>query len=310
MSKKESVSRLRHIISFLKKCPASFEEIKNYLSQMSALDKSDFNISKRTFHRDLEDIRSMFEVDIEYDRSQRKYVIDTAHQPIDKQRVMEMLDMAHIQRLASDLTDIVFPENRSPQGTEFLYPLIQAIKGKKMVKFNYQKYKNGEFSERIVKPYALKEANYRWYLLAKDGEIDFFKSFGLDRMSELITLSKKYQDKDKPNLDELYKYCFGITTPNGDQENEKPAEVVLSILGSQKNYVKSLPLHSTQQIISEDDNELVISLKVYITPDFIMELLSMGDLVRVITPTELQQKLITYYKNALKRYRTKVTKVK
>ena len=52
-------------------------------------------------------------------------------------------------------------------------------------------------------------------------------------------------------------------------------------------YIKSLPLHDTQEILVDDKDELRIKLKVCITYDFIMELLSFGGDVRVIRPKSL-----------------------
>jgi hypothetical protein len=53
--------------------------------------------------------------------------------------------------------------------------------------------------------------------------------------------------------------------------------MTLSFDDYQGKYIKSLPLHESQQTISDSENELQIKLKLYITHDFIMELLSYGE---------------------------------
>lgn len=59
MSKKESLIRYNLIIKKLRKFHATFEEIMAYLAFESALQEYDFNVSKRTFQRDLNDIRTV-----------------------------------------------------------------------------------------------------------------------------------------------------------------------------------------------------------------------------------------------------------
>ena len=60
MSTKESLLRYFHITNKLRKSPATFNEIDSYLKQQSELQSMNFNVSKRQFKRDLEDIGSMF----------------------------------------------------------------------------------------------------------------------------------------------------------------------------------------------------------------------------------------------------------
>ena len=76
MSKRESTSRNHLIIKKLRQNPATFQEIVDYLLLESEIQAYDFNISKRTFQRDVIDIRSIYNIDIQYDRSRKIYFID------------------------------------------------------------------------------------------------------------------------------------------------------------------------------------------------------------------------------------------
>ncbi len=51
MSKREYLSRYHLIIKKLRKSPATFEEILDFLKRESELQEYDFEISKRTFQR-------------------------------------------------------------------------------------------------------------------------------------------------------------------------------------------------------------------------------------------------------------------
>jgi len=73
MSKRESIARHNLIIKKLRKHPASFADISDYLALESELQEYNFIVSKRTFQRDLEDIRSLYNIDIQYDFSRKVY---------------------------------------------------------------------------------------------------------------------------------------------------------------------------------------------------------------------------------------------
>ncbi|MCK4661528.1 MAG: hypothetical protein KAT68_01575 [Bacteroidales bacterium] len=92
MSKRETISRYNLIIKKLRKYPASFAEISDYLALESELQEYNFNVSKRTFQRDLEDIRSVYNINIQYDYSRKVYYIDFDQQPEVNERILEAFD--------------------------------------------------------------------------------------------------------------------------------------------------------------------------------------------------------------------------
>ena len=92
MSKRESIARYNLIIKKLRKQPADFKQISTYLSLESELQEYNFNISKRTFLRDLDDIRSLYNIDIVYDFSRKVYFIDFEEQPELNERILEAFD--------------------------------------------------------------------------------------------------------------------------------------------------------------------------------------------------------------------------
>lgn len=185
MSKREAISRYNLIIKKLRKHPSTFKEIEDYLSLESDMQAYNFNVSKRTFQRDLEDIRSIYNIDIQYNNSQKHYFIDNDDQPDVNERILEAFDTFNALNITDRLSDYIHFEKRRPQGTENLYGLLHAIKNRLQIKFTYQKYWEDEISERLVEPYALKEFKNRWYVLAFDIKDNQVKSFALDRLSEL-----------------------------------------------------------------------------------------------------------------------------
>ena len=298
MSKRESFARYNLIIKKLRKQPADFEEISKYLSLESELQEYNFNVSKRTFQRDLDDIRSLYNIDIVYDFSRKVYFIDFEEQPEISERILEAFDTFNALNISDRLSSYIHFEKRRPQGTENLYGLLHAIKNKVQIAFSYQKFWEDEMSQRTAEPYALKEFKNRWYVLANDLKDNKVKSFALDRLTELEITRKKFQLPIDFDVNEHYKYCFGIISPNEHQ----PREVILSFDPFQGKYIKTLPLHASQVILKDNEEELLIKLTLFLTHDFLMEVLSYGDNVKVIKPYDLIEDLKQSYENALKLY--------
>src|SRR5574344_1107605 len=107
MSKRESISRYNLIIKKLRKHPSTFAEIAEYLAFESELQEYNFNIGKRTFQRDLDDIRSIYNIDIQYDFSRKVYFIDYDEQPEVNERILEAFDIYNALNLTDRLSDFI-----------------------------------------------------------------------------------------------------------------------------------------------------------------------------------------------------------
>lgn len=306
MSKRGYISRYLLILKKLKAKPFStFEEIQSYFyNQMDYLQKQDdtlnIGFSKRTFQRDIKEIRNIFGIDIEFSKSQKGYFISQDEiENMNFQRMIEAFDMFNSLNIAKDLKPYIHLEKRRPQGTENIYGLLHAIKNNLQIKFSYQKYWEDELSLRTVEPYALKEFKNRWYVLTKDKSDNKIKSFALDRLTNLEITSKSFEYPKTFDVEEYYHYCFGIINPNGIN----PEEIILSFEPHQGKYIKSLPLHESQEIIIDNEFELQIKLKLCITFDFIMELLSYAESMKVIRPKSLIKEIKESHLKAFTQYK-------
>lgn len=298
MSKRESIARCKLIINKLRKKPSSFNEIEDYLQLESEIHGYNYNISKRTFQRDVEDILSLFNIEIIYDFSQKVYYINNDDEPEINERILEAFDTFNALQLTDRLSDYLHFEKRKPQGTEHLNGILYAIKNKLQIKFTYQKYWEVEISQRIIEPYMLKEFKNRWYVLGNNLKDNTIKSFALDRISNLEITGKKFKYPDDFNVVNRFRYSFGIMAPN----DEQPQEVILSFDPFQGKYIKSLPLHESQQILIDNEDELRVKLTLFVTHDFFMELLSYGENLKVIAPKSLIKDIKNSLQKTLKQY--------
>ncbi|MBE98701.1 WYL domain-containing protein [Flavobacterium coralii] len=170
MSKKQFLKRYILIIGKLRKKPAGFDEIQRYLQLQSEIDGENYTISIRTFQRDLQEIQSLYDIEISYNRSEAVYEITEDANEERNERLIESFEIFNALNVSDNLSRHIIFEKRRPLGTENLHGVLHAIKNKLQITFLYEKYWGdaSEIANRKVWPLALKESRYRWYLLALD----------------------------------------------------------------------------------------------------------------------------------------------
>jgi len=298
MSKRESIARYNLIIKKIRRQPATFQEISDYLKQESDLQEYNFNTTVRTFQRDLNDIRSIYDIDIQFDRSRKVYFTDTEEHHEAFGRIMEAYDTFHALSISERLTDFIHFETRRSLGTENLYGLLYAIKNQIQISFGYQKFWENEATNRILNPYALKEFRNRWYLIGNDFSKNQIRIFALDRLRDLEIGKQTFVQNQAFDVNGYFHDFFGIVNVDG----RNAEEVVLSFSPDKGKYIKSLPLHHSQQILADNQQEVLIKLKLVVTFDFVMELMSHGADLKVIQPQSLIDEIKGNYQKALLQY--------
>ena len=87
------------------------------------------------------------------------------------------------------------------------------------------------------------------------------------------------------------------------KQAQLPQKVVLSFSHKQSKFIKSFPLHHSQNTIIDTKGEFRIELLLHPTYDFVMELLSMGSEVVVLEPETLKNQIITILQKSLDSYK-------
>ena len=280
----------------------SIEELIDFVQNQIAYfaDADNIGISLSTIRRDIKEIRDNFDVEIKYSKANNGYYISKEEYGIsDFEELCEQLDLLGVFA-DREIPNFVFIEKRKPKGTEHLLPLIHAIKNRLVTEFFYLKYDNSYSHTRKVEPYALKKFKDRWYLLAPeiDGKLSergMIKTWGLDRITSLKPTSKIFNRSPHINIEEEFKNSFGIYS----DKDKKVEEVILSFTPQGGKYNESFPLHESQTTLIDNEQEFRIKLNVKITYDFIMELLSQSEKMKVIAPTHLRDTLIDIHKKAI-----------
>ncbi len=299
MSKREYIARYMHIVNFLRrKGEADFSEISDLLARESQDQGLKFTISQRTFQRDIKEIYTLYGITIECSKRSGKYFIAEEEETHSNSRMLETFDLYNALKFSSFYLPLIHFEKRVARGNEHIFALLHAIRNRFLVKFVYSKFYTEESEIRTVEPMLLKEFNGRWYLISRKQGEDTIRTFGLDRISEIETLRVKYPASKNFDPEAYFHDAFGIFVP----VNEAAERVVLSLSSEQGQYIKSYPLHHSQKIISESKNEIQFELKVYLSYDFLHELLSYGENIKVISPKLLINQIKKVYADASKKY--------
>lgn len=328
---REAYTRYRLIDMRLRKKPfPHLEELIAFLSER--LDKP---VSKRTVQLDIQEMRQNqnlnFNAPIVYDRQERVYrytdegysinnlpvsadellgldfaisILDQfKHLPAIKEFEEAIKRIGTTVRLNKEVrgeSDHIQLERKMViKGIEYLEPIMKAITEKRVIKFAYQKYGSEEIYDNLLEPYLIKEAKNFWYVIGRriNKKEKAVITFALDRILNLQITNDTFSsdDIDKKNF---FKNVIGVTMGDG-----KPEKVVLSFTALQGKYIKTLPIHGSQQILKDTDDELRVELNVLINHELKMQLLSYGAGVKVRQPHSLAEEIKTIAKKIQQLYR-------
>lgn len=300
--------RHRFILERLRIKPHTFEQLEHYW-EVSEMNIEKQKLSQRTLQRDIPIIAAVYRVFIKCNRStQEYYIIDEAE--AFSQNLLEAFDVYHaLQNYYGKLSESILFDKRIPQGTQYLSPLLDAIEKQKQIEIHYHKFWGSkEVQIRTIEPYLLKESQRRWYVLALDVDKKLLRVFGLDRIKSIEDRGIKRMYDPPKEIVHFFDDSFGVWV---DNDRTKAEKVILSFkkqegdsffIPNPAEYLRAMPLHRSQVFIKDTPEEMILSLKVKITPDFVKEILSYGAYVRVIEPQHLADRIKTEIKNALQLY--------
>lgn len=276
----------------------SFQAIMSYLNEEG------FELNERTINRDIKQMRDEFGIDICYDQPHNGYIINETSIPHSEDFIRLLGIMTTAGMLADTLKDgknalryLSFESNAQMEGIQFLDKLLSAIREQHIINFDHQNFHSGKTTHVVLKPYLLKEYMKRWYIIGLGSRRTTFTIYGIDRISALEITTERFQRENRKDPAKLFESIIGL---NYNEHEEQ--QVVLSFAPKQGKYIKTLPIHSSQQIIVDNDTELRINL--YLRPNYELNqlLLSYGDQVTILEPEWLKEQIIAIYKRALSNY--------
>ncbi len=261
-------------------------------------------IPRRTFDNWKKAVEDMFDLVIMCDkRDGDRYYIENR----------EVLDNDSLQRWLLNtlsvnntllenktLSDRIMLEN-IPSGQDFLVTVLQAMKKSRVLQVTYKGYWSEHEHTFPVAPYCVKLFRQRWYLVGNSIYEDKIRIYSLDRVWEASLTEEPFKYPKDFSPEVYFQDCFGVI-----RDDEIEVETVkLKVNADQSNYLRSLPLHPSQEETERNADYSIFTLQVRPTFDFQQELLWNGDALEVLEPLWLRKEMAGMVKRMWNNYSKK-----
>lgn len=185
-----------------------------------------------------------------------------------------------------------------PGGIEYLQPIIEAMQKSKVLELDYQAY-GTHLDTYHLEPYAMKVYRQRWYVVGRLHEQDAVRHLSLDRIIDLRQTKSSFVLPQEFNAEKYFSNSIGVYV----NEDLTPQKVRIRAYGKQVDYLRSLPLHRSQEeVLTKHEQFSEFQYRVCLTPDLTTELLAMGENIEVLEPQELRDEIKKRMENSLARY--------
>ena len=286
--------------TFLRKKRLTFEQISKLWKDSYMGDGTPMPL--RTFHQHRRAIEELFGVTIKCDTSDGyHYFIDKSQKLLEdktRQWLLNSFSLSNMIIAGHNMKGRILFEN-IPHGVEYLQPVIEAMQQNKVLEVDYQPFGKHLDTYRI-EPYALRVFHQRWYILGNLKELNSIRHLALDRVLDLQTTDVLFTMPEDFDAEKYYAYSVGIFV----NDELKPQKVRIRVYGKQVEYLRTLPLHRTQEeVLTKHEQFSEFQYRVCLTPELSSQLLAMGEKVEVLEPMELREEIKKRLEECLTKYR-------
>lgn len=266
-------------------------------------------LARSTFNRHKAAIEEMFDIIIDCDvYDGYRYYIANPEVLRDDSVQNWMLSTLSVNNVVSEslsLQERILLESAPVEG-DLLKDVIRAMQTSRKIEVSYRRYGASESKTMVMEPYCVKLFKRRWYVLGhihRDAtetlpENDFLGMFSFDRMDRLRLTEETFTIDPDFDAEAFFSECYGVIVGDGTQVKN----IVIRAFGKQRYYLRDLPLHHSQELIGEGENYSDFRLRVRPTQDFIAQIMSFGNYVKVLQPQSLAQEVAEKLKAAALMY--------
>lgn len=237
----------------------------------------------RTFHNHRKAVLELFDIDIQCNKSNgwRYYIANDYAVGDNSLRywILSSLAVNNLVRESQDLRDKILLEE-IPSGLNFLPQIIEALRDRYAIKVTHISFWRDARYEIFLEPYCIKLFRQRWYVIGRNRELDMVRVYAFDRFTDCHTLAEKFDIPDEFDGKQFFDEYFGVYVDS----DVKMERVVIEADKVAMNYLRSLPLHHSQQEIQTDDNKSILEFRLRPTVDFITEIVSRSKYIKVLSP--------------------------
>lgn len=245
-------------------------------------------LARRTFHLHKNAIEDMFNVVIRYDSSSNHYYIESPEKFRASracQWLYDSLSVANIIQAGANMEERILFEN-IPGGTEYIGDVVRAMQQNRILLISYQQF-GGEPKTLHFCPYAMKIYNRRWYIAGCTRAKKHIINISLDRIRTIEITDDCFSLPEDFDAKTYYDGSVGIYV----NPEQKPLFVELRAYGIQRDYLRTLPLHHSQEEYATTSEYSDFRYYIRLSPELTTQILAMGDSVEVLEPQELRERI-------------------
>lgn len=267
----------------------TFEEINDKYRYNDSISNGG-EYALRTFHDHRKVVEELFGIEIACNRSDNRYYIrdtdDIKSPGYFRKWLLETISLNNTIAANDRLRDRILLED-VPSTTPALIPLLAAMRENITVNFQYH-----PFDKDVVNPYndfqpwTLKMYKRRWYVYGSVPEKGM-RIFSLDRISDVEPTGQTFQLPEDFDAEAVFFGTFGAYVTVKDE----PQTILIKTDEWQAKYLRSLPLHKSQEEVERTPEYTIFSLFVKPTYDLKQEILTMNIHAEVLAPLSFREEI-------------------
>lgn len=270
--------------------------------------------SRRTFNNHRLAVADLFGIDIDCDRSTNRYFIPYSGDVLDNNEsigwLVNTFTVNSLLSLGKERLSGRVSVEEIPSGQKYLTAIMQAMEDGKELEIVYGKYSSDSSETLHVQPFAVKEHEKRWYLVAfcheragadrRNDDINAWRVYGLDRISSLQVTDVSFRMPKDFDVDGIFSQSYGIYFPKADQ---KPVTIRFKVTDEEARYLRDLPIHRSQveENAAKGDGR-IFRIRVIPNRNLTMEFCRHAGRLEVIEPEEVRLSVKEELEKAYKKY--------
>lgn len=152
----------------------------------------------------------------------------------------------------------------------------------KKLKIKYLSQHSNKMNDRVVDPYAIKNHNGIWYLIAFCHQRNEVRVFAMNRILAIETTDIDFYKPTNFSTDEFFKDSFSI------YRTEKKYHVKLKFSPYQARWIRERQWHKSQQLTELEDGGLILEMEVQGLDEVKRWVMQYGGEVEVVEPEILK----------------------
>lgn len=270
--------------------------------------------SRRTFNNHRLAVADLFGIDIDCDRSTNRYFIPYSGDVLDNNEsigwLVNTFTVNSLLSLGKERLSGRVSVEEIPSGQKYLTAIMQAMEDGKELEIVYGKYSSDSSETLHVQPFAVKEHEKRWYLVAfcheragadrRNDDINAWRVYGLDRITSLQVTDVTFRMPKDFDVDGIFSQSYGIYFPKAGQ---KPVTIRFKVTDEEARYLRDLPIHRSQveENAAKGDGR-IFRIRVIPNRNLTMEFCRHAGRLEVIEPEEVKLSVKEELEKAYKQY--------